>query len=164
MKEISVYDISDNLIQLIAKDWMLVTCGNQESLNTMTASWGNIGYIWKRPVVNTVIRPQRYTYEFMEREEYFTLCFFDEEYRNALNLCGSKSGRDVDKVKETGLTPCFDEAAPYFKEAKLVLICKKIAVYDLDPSQFIDSTIDLNYPNSDYHRNYTGEIVKVLSK
>lgn len=164
MKEISPFEIQENLIQLIAKDWMLVTCGNKDKMNMMTASWGSVGYLWNRPIVHTVIRPQRYTYEFMEKEETFSLCFFDEEYRQALSLCGCKSGRDMDKVAASNLTVSYLDNTPYFNEAKLVLICRKIAVYDIEPSQFIDESIDKNYPKKDYHRNYTGEILHVYSK
>ena len=98
MKEIKPVEIKENLIDLIKNQWMLVTAGNTEACNTMTASWGFAGYIWNRPVAVTVVRPQRYTYQFMEKEDTFSLCFFDEEYRDALKLCGSKSGRDIDKI------------------------------------------------------------------
>ena len=111
-QEISVEQLKDNPFTLINKDWMLITAGNQESHNTMTASWGGVGELWGKYVSTIYIRPQRYTLEFLEREDTYSLCFFDPEYRPALNLCGSKSGRDVDKDKETGLTPCFDQAAP----------------------------------------------------
>ncbi len=164
MKEIKPVEIKENLIDLIKNQWMLVTAGNVEACNTMTASWGFAGYIWNRPVAVTVVRPQRYTYQFMEKEDTFSLCFFDEEYRDVLKLCGSQSGRDIDKIKASGLSVNYTEAAPYFDEAKLVLICRKIAVSDIDPSQFIDADIDKNYPNKDYHRSYTGEILKVLEK
>ena len=125
-KEISPNEIRDNPFKLIGKDWMLVTAGDKSKFNTMTASWGGVGILWNKPVAFTFIRPQRYTFEFTEQGEYYTLSFFDEEYRKALNFCGTKSGRDYDKVKETGLTPVFSEDAPYFGEAKLVLVCKKL--------------------------------------
>ena len=125
-KEINPQDISESPFTLIGKDWMLVTAGTEKKFNTMTASWGGVGIMWNKPVVFTFIRPQRYTYEFIENEEFFTLSFFTEDYRSALKLCGAKSGRDVDKVAQTGLTPYFDENAPYFKEAKLVLVCRKM--------------------------------------
>ena len=111
-REISVEELKDNPFTLINKDWMLITAGNREKHNTMTASWGGVGELWGRYVSTIYIRPQRYTLEFVEREDYYSLCFFGPEYRQALNLCGSKSGREVDKDAATGLTPCFDEAAP----------------------------------------------------
>ena len=111
---------------MIGEQWMLVTAGTAERCNTMTASWGGLGVLWGKPVATVYIRPQRYTLEFVEREDCFTLSFFGEEYRKALALCGSKSGRDVDKVKECGFTVAGAACgAPYFEEAGLVLVCKK---------------------------------------
>lgn len=108
---------------------------------------------------------QRYTLEFIEKEGYYSLCFFDESYRKALSFCGSHSGRDYDKCKETGLTPVFDEAAPYFAEAKMVLICRKLHKQPIDPAGFIDPSIDATcYPEKDYHEMFVGSIEKVLVK
>ena len=110
MKKIAPKDIDKNVIKLIGQDWMLVTAGDQEKFNMMTASWGSMGYLWNKPVVMVFVRPQRYTFEFTEKKDEFTLSFFDEKYRHALNVCGSVSGRDVNKVQESGLTPYFTEA------------------------------------------------------
>ena len=110
--------LNENVFSLIGDKWMLITAGSRERCNTMTASWGGLGVIWGAPAATCYIRPQRYTKEFVDREEYFTLCFFGEEYRKALSLCGSKSGRDVDKVKECGFTVQAAECgAPYFDQA-----------------------------------------------
>ena len=98
-------DLPDNVIQLIGKEWMLVTAGDESSYNTMTASWGGMGYIWERPSTFIFIRDTRYTYQFLQQHESFTLSFFNEKYRNALRICGTMSGRNTDKVKEAGLTP-----------------------------------------------------------
>ena len=164
MKEITPTEIKENLIDLIKNQWFLVTAGNAQACNTMTASWGFVGNIWNRPVAVTLVRPQRYTYEFMEKENTFSLCFFDNAYKEVLTMCGTQSGRDIDKIEASGLTLNYSQAAPYFEEAKLVLICRKIAVSDIDPTQFLDEAIDKNYPLKDYHRSYTGEILKVLEK
>lgn len=104
MKKIDVKSLQDNVFSLIGDRWMLITAGTAERCNTMTASWGGLGVLWgaRRPPI--YLRPQRYTKEFVDREEYFTLAFFGEEQRKALTLCGSKSGREVDKVKECGFT------------------------------------------------------------
>ena len=96
--------LADNVFSLIGQDWTLITAGTAERCNTMTASWGGLGVIWGAPAATIYVRPQRYTKEFLDREEYFTLAFFGEEYRQALTLCGSRSGREVDKVKECGFT------------------------------------------------------------
>ena len=144
---------------------MLITAGTPERCNTMTASWGGLGVLWGKQTATCYIRPQRYTYEFMEAGEAFTLSFFGEEYRKALAFCGAKSGRDVDKVKECGFTVAAGAGdAPYFEEADLVLVCKKAYWQDLDPSHFLDPEIEKHYPQKDYHRMYIGEIVEAYKK
>ena len=157
--------ITKNPFAMIGDQWMLITAGNGEGCNTMTASWGGVGVLWQVPVATCYVRPQRYTKEFLDREEYFTLTFFGEEYRKALTLCGTKSGRDMDKVKECGFTvktaAC---GAPYFEEAELVIVCRKRYVQDFDPAAIPADVKEKQYPNKDYHTMYIGEIVEVLSK
>ena len=155
--------IETNYIRLIGEEWMLVTAGNCEKWNTMTASWGGVGYLWNKPVVYVFIRPQRYTFEFMEKESAFTLSFFDRKYRPALSLCGTKSGRDTDKVKATGLTPWFMETGNIaFQEARLVLECKKLYADFFSPQAFLEpSIIGQVYPDSDFHKLYIAEIVNM---
>lgn len=162
-KEISVPELKFNAFTMINKDWMLVTAGDREKCNTMTASWGALGELWNKYVSVIFIRPQRYTLEFIEKEKYYSLCFFDESKRGVLNYCGSHSGRDGDKIKAAGLTPVYGEAAPYFKEAKLVFICRKLYGQKFDPACFIDKTIDAQcYGSKDYHKEFIGGIEKIL--
>ena len=164
-RELTAKEITDNPFRLIGDDWALVTSGTEERFNTMTVSWGGVGIMWGKPVAFTFIRPQRYTFEFMENNEYFTMSFFDESQRDALKFCGSKSGRDCDKVKETGLTPAFtDEGVPYFEEARLVLVCKKMYSQFLNEESITDSESVAKWYNDDYHKMYISEIVKVLQK
>lgn len=162
--EIKPAEIRDNIFDLIGRQWMLITAGNEKSFNTMTASWGGAGVLWGKPVAFSFVRPQRYTYEFLEKSDRYTLSFYDERYRDALNFCGSHSGRSCDKVKEAGLTPVIDNGAVYFDEAKLVLICRKLYIQDITPECFIDKNIAATYKGVDYHRVYVGEIEKVLAK
>lgn len=163
MKEINPKELSFNPFYMISDEWMLVTAGDEKKFNTMTASWGGVGVMWGKNVVSAVIRPQRYTRILIEAEKYFTLSVYDEQYRPALSLCGSKSGRDVDKAKETGLTPVFTEKAPYFEQAKLVLVCRKLYVQQINPACFVDKSCDEKwYANKDYHYQYVAEIEKVL--
>ena len=166
MKKIDPKDVSQNVFSLIGDQWMLITAGTAEKCNTMTASWGGLGVLWGGPAATCYIRPQRYTKEFVDREEYFTLSFFDESYRPQLALCGSKSGRDVDKVKECGFTVKTAECgAPYFEEASLVLVCRKLYWQDMDPDHFLDPEIDSRfYAQKDYHRVYVGEIVEAYKR
>lgn len=156
-------EISENLFKLVSQDWMLITAGPPENHNTMTASWGGFGVMWGRNVSFCALRPQRYTLEFMERSENFTLSFFSERYRPALEFCGNRSGRDVDKAKATGLTPVAGVLpdSTHFAEARLVIACRKIYAQDIDPTRFLDPSIEENYPSRDYHRIVVGEIVEV---
>ncbi|MDF2567644.1 MAG: flavoprotein oxygenase family-like protein [Oscillospiraceae bacterium] len=163
-KQIDIKDVSINPFTLIGDEWLLITSGNEEKYNTMTASWGGVGVIWNKNVATVYIRPQRYTYEFVEKNELFSLSFFDAPYKDALKICGSRSGRDIDKAKETGLVPVFDCGTTYFNQAKMVLICKKMYFNDIDPEHFLDENIQKNYLLEDYHRMYIAEIQKVLIK
>ena len=164
-KTITPAAISDNTFRLISSDWMLVTAGTPDSFNTMTASWGGFGHLWHKDVCFIFIRPSRHTYSFLENNAGFTLSFFTGEYRPALKLCGSKSGRDTDKVKATGLTPVGSAAGNvYFSEARLVIECSKIYHQDISPEFFLDAQIASNYSGGDYHRLYIGEIKSVLTR
>lgn len=164
-KEIKFSEIKENVVDLLNGQWGLVTAGDKDDFNTMTVSWGAVGELWAMDMATIYIRPQRHTVKYLEEQEYFTLTFYPQEYKKALAFCGANSGRDVDKVEATGLNPVFDEAAPYFDEAKIVLICRKVAKGSFDPQQMIDkSIIDTQYPQNDYHYIYYGAIEKVLVK
>ncbi|MCC7494638.1 MAG: flavin reductase [Fimbriimonadaceae bacterium] len=145
--------------------WFLLTAGDFASgeYNCMTISWGTYGILWGRPQVHVLVRPQRHTYGFMERYDTFTVTAFGEQHRAALQLCGSVSGREVDKIAETGLTPVAARrvAAPIYAEAELALECRKIYWHDLDPAHFLDPTIADNYACHDYHRCYYGQVVAI---
>lgn len=164
MREISPCEIKENAVKLISKDWGLLSAGNEKAWNTMTVSWGMLGELWGKDVAEVFVRPQRHTKLFMDSSDYFSLCFFDDSYKDALKICGSKSGRDIDKAAATGLVPCFDRQAVYFEQAKLVIICKKISCREMSPESFIDQSIEKNYSSGDYHTAYIGEIVAVLEK
>ena len=167
-KEIPVSELQFNPMTLIAKEWMLITAGNDKTgYNTMTASWGHLGSIWGhsggKPTSVIFVRPQRYTKEFVDAQEYFTLSFFAPEYRPQLALCGSKSGRELDKVKECGFTVEYSpEGAPMFAQARLTLVCRKLYADDLKEGCFIDESLLSNYKAKDYHRFYICEIEDVL--
>lgn len=164
-KRISAQAIKDNVFRLIGDDWGLVTAEQNGSVNMMTISWGGVGVMWNKPVAFTFIRPQRHTFGFLENGSGFTISFFDEEYRKALGFCGSKSGRDYDKVKETGLTVAYTgDGLPYFEEARLVLVCKKLYAQFLNEESVADGGQVLQYYQDDYHRMYISEIKEVLAK
>ena len=163
MKEISVREVKDNFVKLLANDWALLTAKDGDGCNPMTVSWGGVGELWGKDTATVYVRESRYTKGLMDKEDHFSLCFFGGAHKETLAFCGSKSGRDFDKVKETGLTPVYDEAAPYFEEATLVLICRKEARLFLDENSFTDESIMPKWYNDhDMHYIYFGEIEKVL--
>ena len=163
-KEIGPEAITDNPFTLIGKDWMLITAGKEGSFNTMTGAWGGLGVLWERKICFCVIRPTRYTYEFMEKSPFYTITFLEPQYRDILTYCGTKSGREVNKIAETGLTPIFKNGVVYFAEARLVLVCRKLYYQDVIPGHFLDPHIEEFYPLKDYHRMYVGEITACLEK
>ena len=154
-------ELQENIFTLIGREWMLITAGTPEHYNTMTASWGGLGVLWGRNVCFVFIRPGRLTHEFMENAKTFSLCFFDKEWQNALNICGTKSGREIDKAAVTGLIPDAGSfGTTIFQQARLVMSCKKLYYQDLNPEHFLDNDINKNYPIKDYHRMYIGEILE----
>lgn len=150
---------------LWAKQWLLLTAGDFAvgRYNTMTVGWGSLGTMWGKPFAQVVVRPCRYTFGFMNQHDTFTLCVFPNRYRKQLNLLGTTSGRDGDKIAAAGLTPIASAsvAAPGFAEAELILECRKIYWDDMEPAQFLDPAIENNYPQKDYHRIFFGEILAV---
>jgi flavin reductase (DIM6/NTAB) family NADH-FMN oxidoreductase RutF len=162
---ISVDDLSVCPHHLWNKQSLILTSGDFAAgdYNAMAVGWGSFGTMWDRPIAMVVVRPQRYTYQFIEKYDTFTLCTFPPEYRRAIDLIGTKSGRDGNKIAEAGLTPveASTVAAPIFAEAELVVECRKIFRTVYEPSQFVDPSIDRNYLKKDYHRVYFGEILVV---
>ena len=161
-REITPQEIAGDVFTRIGKQWMLIGAGDADGHNMMTASWGGFGVLWNKAVSTIYVRPSRYTLEFLERHDRYALCFFGEEYREALTYCGRHSGRDGDKCAATGLTPCFNAAAPYFEQAELVVICRKLYSQDMTPDCFLDEQLESNYNGADYHRMMIGEIETVL--
>lgn len=162
-KEIKASEIKDNLINLISKEWALLCAGDQDAYNMMTVSWGFAGELWGNDSVCVFVRPQRYTLEFTEKHDYFTLSFYGEN-KKIHSICGKLSGRDIDKTKECKLTPIFDDNSVYFDEARLVLVCKKQYSDFIKKENFIDREPLKNYENNDFHKMYIGKIEKVLIK
>lgn len=162
-KEISAKEINGNLIKAIADEWMLISAGTADKYNMMTASWGFAGEIWGNDSVIALIRPQRYTMEFVDNNDYFTLSFYGDN-KGIHKICGSKSGRDVDKTALTGLTPVFSDNTVYFEEARMVFVCKKQYVGKLEESDFTDKSPLDCYKDGDFHYMIIGKIEKVLIK
>ena len=165
MREIAAENINENIFKLIGKDWMLVAAQKDGKTNAMTASWGFAGVIWGKNCLITAIRPQRYTKEFIDGSDTFSITILPDGYRDTLNYFGSVSGRDEDKIAKSGLTVEKCENTPYFAEGKLVLICRKMFAQEIKAESFIDKeALEKWYPNNDLHTLYVAEIVKVLEK
>ena len=174
--EKGVREFEGSPVRRIADEWALITAGNTAAnagnWNTMTASWGALGELWNKDAAFVFIRPGRHTRAFVDDNVLFTISFFNEKYKKALDFCGEKSGRDCDKAGETGLTPIvFGEGiasgriagAIAFQEASEIIVCRKIYTHDIDPAHFLDPSIAGNYPKKDYHRMYVGEVLAMLT-
>lgn len=165
MHDISLKELALNPLTLFDRDWLALAAGNTEDgCNAMTVSWGHIGTIWNKPTVVCYVRPQRYTKEFMDREELFTLSRLRPEFRAAHGILGRISGRDGDKIARAGLTPVMIDGAVCFEEADLTLICRKLYRAPLKEEGFFDrSILGEHYPQNDLHDLYIGEILRILS-
>lgn len=161
-KEFDLLKSDINPFKSIGSDWCLITSGDMSSFNTMTASWGGMGIMWNKKVATIVIRPQRYTMEFLKKNDTFSISFFDEKDKGILKYCGANSGRDVDKIASTGLIPFEIDNAVSFQQAKTVLVCRKLYEQSLEPDCFIDKSLLSNYPNNDYHVAIVGEIISSI--
>ena len=149
-EKINIQDLQMNPFTAIGQQWMLITAGDQKKVNTMTASWGGMGVLWGDNVVTTYIRPQRYTKEFVDQQDCFSLSFFDNKYKKELSVLGSVSGRDQDKIQDVGFHVTYLENVPTFEEAKLVFIVEKVYEDDIKPELLKKQDIDEKwYPDQD---------------
>ncbi len=144
------------------KKWALLTAGSESSFNTMTISWGGLGTLWNKPVATVYVRESRYTHEFMDNNDYFTVSFYPEEYKKVLGVLGSKSGRDMDKMKDSGLTPVKAGESMSFKEAEVTLLCKKLFRQQLDVKNMPEDIAESLYADNDMHDMYIGEVVEII--
>lgn len=165
MQKIIPEQLTDNCFDLIGKQWAMVTsCGADGKVNTMTASWGGLGILWRKPVSFVFLRPQRFTRELVDDGQRFSLCFLPERYRDQMNYCGSHSGRDEDKLKACGLSSLTLDDTPVLTHSRLALVCRKLYRQALDPDCFIDkSCLESNYPQMDYHIMYVSEIISAYA-
>ncbi|MFA6947688.1 MAG: flavin reductase family protein [Eubacteriales bacterium] len=164
-EKIDPKSLNENVFRLIGDEWMLISAGVEGNFNCMTASWGGMGVLWSRPTAACVIRPQRHTFEFAEKNELITLSFFGGDKRSELNLLGSKSGRDIDKMHICGLTPRFDiPGAVYYDEARLVIIGRKLYADTFKNENFTDKSVPAqHYGSGDTHMLYILEIKSMLA-
>jgi Conserved protein/domain typically associated with flavoprotein oxygenases, DIM6/NTAB family len=148
------------------KKWALLTAGNKDSFNTMTISWGGMGTLWSKPVVTAYVRTSRYTHEFMDREDYFTVSFYPEDCKKILGVLGSQSGRDMDKMNASGLTPVGAGESVSFEEAEVTLVCKKLFKQRLSVENIVEGEAGIKafYDGDAEHDMYIGEVVEIIAK
>ncbi|MDD7402477.1 MAG: flavin reductase [Butyribacter sp.] len=164
-QKIDIDQMEINPFKMIGKDWMLVTAGNKEKANTMTASWGGVGVMWGKNVVYVFIRDSRFTKEFVDREGTFSLSFPSEEYRKEMKFLGTVSGRDEDKITEAGVHVNYYNDVPYIDEGNLVMICRVMSETPIKKEEFLDETLDGTwYSTKDYHNMYIAEITDILAR
>ena len=162
-KEICVNSLNENFFKLIGEKWMLITAGNEENLNMMTASWGGVGVLWNKNVETIYLRPTRYTKEIIDSTDTFSLSVLPQKYKTALDYCGSHSGRDEDKFQKTKLDVEYMNGTPWIKQARIVIFCNKLYAQEFDPNCFVEEKLcKQNYRKDDFHTMYIGEITKIM--
>ena len=166
LRSVAPQSLKPEVYQVFGTQFALLTAGDRTGCNTMTIGWCQVGWLWNQPVCTVYVRPERYTYEFTEKHDYFTVSVLPLEAKQTMAFCGSKSGRDVDKIKECGLTLCYGEGdAPFFEEAELVLVCKKLYQQDLDPAGVLEGEGILPfYEKGGWHRMYVGRVEEAYLK
>lgn len=150
-----------NVFEKFNKEWALVTAGDISNFNTMTISWGGFGTLWNKSVVTVYIRKSRYTHQFLNNNEFFTLSFYSDNYKKDLGILGSKSGRDTNKVSLTNLTPKQIDNTTTFNEASTTIVCKKLFSYDMDIKRIPSDIKDNFYKDNDIHTIFIGEVVSI---
>ena len=156
--ELKINDIFNEF----ASGLVLVTAGNKDDFNTMTIGWGTLGTLWSKSICNVYVKKNRYTHEFIDNNEYFTVSFFSEDYKTDMAILGTKSGRDIDKVSLSSLTPIKEDKYVYFKEAKYTLLLKKIYFHDFDINKIPKETKDQYYTDEPAHTMYVGEVIEII--
>lgn len=163
MKIINATQLDKNIVDMIANEWMLITAGDENGYNMMTASWGGMGEMWGKDVAVCVVRPQRHTLKFLDSADRFTLSFYGDN-KEIHKVCGKMSGKDCDKTKLTGLIPSYIDGTVTFEQANTTIVCRKLYRGQIDPNCFVDKSLLSNYTNEDYHYVFVGEIEKVIIK
>ena len=167
LQSVDVKTLAPEVFRVFGTQNALLTAGDRDKCNTMTIGWCQLGCVWNLPTCTVYVRPERYTYQFMESHDYFTVSVFPADRKKDMAFCGTKSGRDVDKVKECGLTLCYGAGdAPFFEEAEWVLVCRKLFVQDLEASCVTDERVLKSYTPAmgGWHRAYVGEVVEAYQK
>ena len=157
-------ELNVDIFSQFDKKWALLTAGTKNSFNSMTISWGGLGTLWNKPAATVYVRQSRYTHDFMDNNEYFTVSFYPEEFKKQLGVLGAKSGRDMDKMNDSGLTPVEVGESVSFKEAEVTLVCRKLFMQRLDVDKIPADIVNTLYAGGDPHDMYIGEVVDIIKK
>ena len=155
-------ELTTDIFSLFDKKWALLTAGNRDSFNSMTVSWGGLGTLWGKSVATVYVRTSRYTHEFMDREDFFTLSFFPEACRDKLLLLGTRSGRDMDKMNASGLEALDCAHGITYREAELTLVCRKLFMERLDPAKLEGELRETLYAHDAPHDMFIGEVTELI--
>ncbi len=155
-------ELTTDVFSIFAKRWALLTAGTKDKFNSMTVSWGGLGTIWGKDVATVYVRSSRYTHEFMDDNEYFTLSFFSEDKKDILKVLGAKSGRDIDKMNYEGLTPAEAGGSVKYDEAEITLVCRKLFMQKLDVDKMPKDIAETFYSGDAPHDMYIGEVVDII--
>ncbi|WP_026513334.1 flavin reductase [Butyrivibrio sp. LB2008] len=155
-------EFTTDIFDQFDKKWALLTAGEKDNFNTMTISWGGLGTLWNKPVATVYVRTPRYTHDFMDNNEYFTISFYPEKYKDTLVVLGTKSGKEIDKMHSSGLTAKEVNGSMTFEEAEVTLVCKKLFCQRLNPKNMHPDIVKRFYDGDAEHDMYIGEVVDVL--
>ena len=159
-------DFTENGFQWF-NDAELLAAGDSVKSNAMTIGWGSIGTLWGRSALTVFVAEKRYTKEFMDKAQYFTVMAFEVKDSKILSYMGSKSGRDGDKAKALGLHTAYTaNGTPYYTEASMVIECKIMYSAPFDPQNFksdVPKRMYANFP-AGIHTMYIGEVVNAWKK
>ena len=167
LHRLEVSSLTPEVFSVFASNNALVTAGDKTACNTMTIGWCQLGRLWGLPACTVYVRPERYTYQFTESHDYFTVSVLPASEKRTMQLCGAQSGRDIDKIRECGLTLCYGAGdAPFFDEAEWVLVCRKVYAQDMNEACVTAGDHILPYygEKGGWHRMYVGEVVEAYTK
>lgn len=160
----TIEEAQRQILDRLASQWGLLTAGDEHDYNTMTIAWGQTGTMWWKPVVCAYVVPSRHTFGYMERNDWFTVSLYGPEHKHDLEVLGSTSGRDGDKVALTSLTPRPVEHGMTFAEADLTVVCRKLLEQPIDPERLPETIRRQYYQDMGVHTLFVGEIVDVIAE
>ena len=167
LEKINIFDVNENAAKLFKVDNPIAVFGDINSHNGLTVAWGTLGCLWSKDIATVYVKPNRYSFEFANNCEYFSIIWFNEQQRKEINrIYGSMSGRDVNKEVLAGLTPVELDNAVGYKEASLIIICKKIYQNPIVKESILSEEVVNKplYQDGLFHNEYFGEIVSVYKR